>query len=76
MKISDLVRIDYEGWAIAEEAEYLKDIIMCGIIIDKYVGGHYNREYIIVYTTDGEYKTYTTDTNLPPTITVISVEEH
>ena len=76
MKIGDLIKIDYAGWAIAEESEHFYDVSFHGIIIDKYTGGYHKREYIIVYTTDGEHKTFTTEKDIPPTITVVSTENH
>ena len=76
MKVGDLVRIDYEGWKVTEEAQYLRDILIYGIIIDKYTGGYHNHEYIMLWTTDGQYKTFLSTEYAPPTITVVSTGNH
>lgn len=76
MKVGDLVRVDYEGWKVTEEAQYLRDVLIHGIIIDKYRGGHHNHEYITMWATNGEYKTFPSDEKMPPTITVISTGNH
>ena len=48
MKVGDLVRVDYEGWKVTEEAQYLRDTLIYGIIIDKYIGGYHKYEYVMV----------------------------
>ena len=72
MKVGDLVRVDYEGWKVTEEAQYLRDTLIYGIVVNKYTGGYNEYEYIMMWTTDGEYKTFPCEEKMPPTITVIS----
>jgi len=76
MKVGDLVRVDYEGWKVTEEAQYLRDILIYGIDVNKYIGGYNEYEYIMMWTTDGEYKTFPCDEQMPPTITVVSTGNH
>ncbi len=76
MKVGDLVRVDYEGWKVTGEAQYLRDVLIYGIVVSKYTGGYNEHEYIMMWTTDGEYKTFPSDEQMPPTITVVSTGNH
>lgn len=78
IKIGDLVKIDWEYFVNNNVVtKTLRDIVIFGVVIDTYkAGGYKDRGYIIIYTTEGEYKTFSTDEELPPTITVLSNGEH
>jgi len=78
IKIGDLVKVDWADFVTNNAViQTLKDIVIFGVVIDAYkAGGYKNRGYIIIYTTEGEYKTFSTDEELPPTITVLSDGEY
>mgnify|MGYP003629341892 CR=1 FL=1 len=76
MKVGDLVRIDYEGWKLTVEfLESLRERF-CGVIIDKFARQYDKAKYITIITTDGEYKTFPCNPELPPNITVVSDRDH
>ena len=76
MKVGDLVRIDYEGWKLTVEfLESLRERFS-GVIIDKFARQYDKAKYITIITTDGEYKTFPCNPELPPNITVVSDRDH
>ena len=76
MKVGDLVRVDYSGWKIAKEAGYLRTFLVHGLLVDKYKRSYDDKCYIMIWTTDGEYKTFPCEEQIPPTITVVSAGNH
>ena len=76
MKVGDLVKIDYSGWKLSVEFLDLFRKDFCGIIIDKFVRQYDKAKYIIIITTDGEYKTFPCNPDIPPNISVVSALDH
>ena len=76
MKVGDLVRVDYEGWKLT--VEFLESFReeFCGVIVRELERRYDKATYVTIITTDGEYKTFPCNPQIPPNITVVSAGDH